>query len=113
MRNVVPCPTSLFTWILPPLCFTIPYTVANPSPVPLPIGFVVKNARQFTEIGFILCDQNRLCPSRPHLSPKCRLPLARATLRSRQVDPERRSASHLALYLDASPALLHDSVHRR
>src|SRR5574341_215077 len=27
----------------PPLCFTIPYTVASPSPVPLPTSFVVKN----------------------------------------------------------------------
>src|SRR2546421_6651011 len=27
----------------PPACFTIPYTVASPSPVPLPLSFVVKN----------------------------------------------------------------------
>ena len=27
----------------PPDCFTIPYTVASPSPVPLPVGLVVKN----------------------------------------------------------------------
>src|SRR5271166_3082674 len=43
MRNAVPRPASLSTWMLPPLCFTIPYTVDNPSPVPLPIGLVVKN----------------------------------------------------------------------
>jgi len=27
----------------PPDCFTIPYTVARPNPVPLPGSFVVKN----------------------------------------------------------------------
>ena len=27
----------------PPICFTVPYTIARPSPVPLPAGFVVKN----------------------------------------------------------------------
>ena len=42
-------PTSLSTWILPPLCFTIPYTVDNPSPVPFPIGFVVKNGSKMWE----------------------------------------------------------------
>ena len=31
------------TVIPPPSCFTIPYTVARPSPVPLPGSFVVKN----------------------------------------------------------------------
>jgi len=42
--NVVPCPGSLSTEIVPPpLCFTIPKTVARPSPVPLPGSFVVKN----------------------------------------------------------------------
>jgi len=29
--------------IVPPCCFTIPYTVASPSPVPFPCPFVVKN----------------------------------------------------------------------
>jgi hypothetical protein len=28
---------------VPPLCATIPYAVASPSPVPSPNGFVVKN----------------------------------------------------------------------
>ena len=28
--------------MLPPLCLTIPYTVARPNPVPLPFSFVVK-----------------------------------------------------------------------
>ena len=27
----------------PPLCFTMPYTVASPRPVPLPGALVVKN----------------------------------------------------------------------
>jgi hypothetical protein len=27
----------------PPLCFTMPYTVARPSPVPFPFSLVVKN----------------------------------------------------------------------
>ena len=27
----------------PPVCFTIPYTVESPSPVPLPTSLVVKN----------------------------------------------------------------------
>jgi hypothetical protein len=34
--------TSLCTRIDPPLCFTMPYTVARPSPVPCPFGLVVK-----------------------------------------------------------------------
>src|SRR5580658_6522237 len=35
--------------MLPPLCFTIPYTVDSPSPVPLPIGLVVKNGSKTWE----------------------------------------------------------------
>jgi hypothetical protein len=41
--KVVPLPGSLYTHTLPPLCLTIPCTVARPRPVPEPIGFVVKN----------------------------------------------------------------------
>jgi hypothetical protein len=40
--KLVPCPTSLYTQMCPPLCFTMPYTVARPSPVPFPGPFVVK-----------------------------------------------------------------------
>ncbi len=39
---MVPRPGSLSTWISPWLCFTIPYTVASPRPVPLPLALVVK-----------------------------------------------------------------------
>ena len=39
----MPCPTSLCTVMCPPDCFTIPYTVDRPSPVPFPRSFVVKN----------------------------------------------------------------------
>src|SRR2546425_7165907 len=39
MRNMAPCPTVLSTVMWPPLCRTMPYTVASPSPVPLPRGF--------------------------------------------------------------------------
>ena len=49
--NVVPTPISLYTPTCPPDCLTIPYTVASPSPVPLPGPLVVKNgsnARAFT-----------------------------------------------------------------
>ena len=41
--NVVPRPGSLSTEMWPPLCFTMPYTVESPSPVPLPCSLVVKN----------------------------------------------------------------------
>ncbi len=41
--NVVPRPGSLSTQMVPPLCVTIPKTVARPSPVPWPSGLVVKN----------------------------------------------------------------------
>ena len=34
---------AAFTSTVPPLCLTIPNTVERPSPVPLPISFVVKN----------------------------------------------------------------------
>ena len=40
--NVVPCPGSLYTKMWPSLCLTIPWTVASPSPVPLPASLVVK-----------------------------------------------------------------------
>jgi len=43
MVKVVPFPGALATRMYPPLCFTIPYTVDSPSPVPLPCFFVVKN----------------------------------------------------------------------
>jgi len=33
----------LSTSMWPPLCRTMPYTVARPRPDPLPRGFVVKN----------------------------------------------------------------------
>ena len=38
----------------PPLCFTMPYTVARPSPVPRPCSFVVKNGsktRSFVSVS--------------------------------------------------------------
>ena len=41
--NVVPCPGSLYTQMSPQDCFTMPCTVASPSPVPCPCSFVVKN----------------------------------------------------------------------
>ena len=42
ISKVVPAPGSLSTWMWPPLCFTIPWTVARPSPVPFPRSLVVK-----------------------------------------------------------------------
>ena len=42
-EKVVPTPGALRTVIRPPFCAMIPATAAKPSPVPLPIGFVVKN----------------------------------------------------------------------
>jgi hypothetical protein len=41
--NFEPLPTSVVTQITPPLCSTMPYTVASPSPVPRPGALVVKN----------------------------------------------------------------------
>ena len=41
--NVVPCPGSLYTQMVPPLCWTMPNTVDRPRPVPLPVPLVVKN----------------------------------------------------------------------
>ena len=41
--KVVPRPGSEYTQMKPPACCTIPYTVARPSPVPLPGSLVVKN----------------------------------------------------------------------
>ena len=41
--NVVPRPSSLWTFTQPPWLRTMPCTVDNPSPVPLPWAFVVKN----------------------------------------------------------------------
>lgn len=43
--NVAPFPGSLSTSTAPPAFPAIACTVASPSPVPLPISFVVKNAR--------------------------------------------------------------------
>ena len=39
----LPLPGVESTQMKPPLCFTTPYTVASPSPVPFPCSFVVKN----------------------------------------------------------------------
>ena len=41
--NAAPRPGSLVTDTTPPLCCTIPYTIDNPRPVPLPFSLVVKN----------------------------------------------------------------------
>src|SRR5688500_9961109 len=41
--NVVPTPGSLCAHTYPFDCFTMPYTVARPRPVPWPTGLVVKN----------------------------------------------------------------------
>ena len=41
--NVVPRPTSLSTKMKPPICFSVPYTIDSPRPVPLPTSLVVKN----------------------------------------------------------------------
>ena len=48
-RNVVPTPTSLSTMMSPPLCFTTPYTVARPRPVPLPSSLVVKKGSKMRD----------------------------------------------------------------
>ncbi len=40
---MVPSPTALSQKMYPSFCLTIPYTVANPNPVPLPRSLVVKN----------------------------------------------------------------------
>ena len=41
--NALPTPGVLERCISPPDCLTIPCTVDNPRPVPLPTAFVVKN----------------------------------------------------------------------
>src|SRR3982074_2624016 len=41
--TVVPLATTDLIAIAPLACWTIPYAVARPNPVPLPFGFVVKN----------------------------------------------------------------------
>src|SRR3954466_11697647 len=41
--KTVPASNVLSTDTAPPFCLTMPYTVARPSPVPLPVPFVVKN----------------------------------------------------------------------
>ena len=41
--KAAPRPGSLSTVMHPPLCLTMPKTVARPSPVPLPAPLVVKN----------------------------------------------------------------------
>ncbi len=38
--TVVPLPGDDLISMLPPVCVTIPYTVASPSPVPSPFGLV-------------------------------------------------------------------------
>src|SRR5262249_60589681 len=43
IENRVPWPTWLSQLIVPPCSCTIPYVIDRPSPVPLPIAFVVKN----------------------------------------------------------------------
>ena len=43
MVKVVPRAGALSTQTYPPLCFTIPYTVERPRPVPCPSPLVVKN----------------------------------------------------------------------
>jgi len=43
IRKVLPSPGDEATVTSPPLCFTMPYTVLSPSPVPLPRPLVVKN----------------------------------------------------------------------
>src|SRR5580704_87661 len=51
-RNIskrVPWFTALSTQIYPPLCFTIPYTVERPSPVPFPSSLVVKNGSKILD----------------------------------------------------------------
>ena len=42
IRNVVPCPGSLSTPMVPPCSSTMPRQSDSPSPVPSPGGFVVK-----------------------------------------------------------------------
>ena len=39
----MPRSISLSTKMNPPICFSVPYTIDSPSPVPLPTSFVVKN----------------------------------------------------------------------
>jgi hypothetical protein len=41
--KVVPIPCSEYTQMYASACFTRPYTVASPSPVPCPTALVVKN----------------------------------------------------------------------
>ena len=41
--NVDPFPGSVSSRMKPPLCVTVPYTLARPSPAPSPTAFVVKN----------------------------------------------------------------------
>jgi len=44
MTNSVNAPTSLSTVIVPPCCcVTMSYAIDSPSPVPSPVGLVVKN----------------------------------------------------------------------
>ena len=40
---MVPAATWLSSWMLPPCCLTMPWTMASPRPVPLPGSFEVKN----------------------------------------------------------------------
>ena len=42
IRKLVPTPNSDWHKMKPPLCSTMPRTVARPSPVPLPGSLVVK-----------------------------------------------------------------------
>src|SRR5262249_48846461 len=52
--NTVPAPSVLSTRMSPPDCFTIPYAVESPSPVPRPGSFVVKNGSKICAI--VSCD---------------------------------------------------------
>jgi hypothetical protein len=43
ISKFVPLPGEVSTLMHPPLCLTMPYTIARPIPGPLPFSFVVKN----------------------------------------------------------------------
>ena len=79
MRNSVPRPTSLSTWMLPPLCFTIPYTVASPSPVPLPIGLVVKNGSKTCAQRHRIDAVSAIHDSQHHVLARRKFEIARLT----------------------------------
>jgi len=67
----VPRPGSLLRWMNPLCCLTMPYTIASPSPVPLPASFVVKNGSKtrscvFSSIPMPVSDTVRT-PKEPAL----------------------------------------------